>query len=104
MAKKHFSLSQETSLRDAITFEADGKEYTVRELTDELMDEVAEVADDPNLGVGESLSRQLGLFTGQDAAEFKALNVREKSAIIQHITGTVTDPLGNRAQRRSARR
>lgn len=104
MAKKHFSLKNETSLRDDISFETNDKEYIVRELTDDLMEEIAEVAENESLGVGESLSRQLAIFTGKEAGEFSELNVREKSAIIQHITSAVTDPLGNRQQRRAARR
>lgn len=99
-----FSLKRETSLREPVEFETYEKTYTVVDLTDEVMARIADVAETESYGVGESLSRQLGIFTGCDPSEFDSLNVREKAAIIQHITGTVTDPLGNRQQRRAARR
>jgi len=99
-----FSLKKETSLRDPVEFETYDKAYTVVDLTDDVMERIAKITEDESLGVGESLSIQLATFAGCEPSEFDGINVREKAAIIQYITGTVTDPLGNRRQRRAARR
>ena len=104
MSKKSFNSSKETCLRDEIVFDTGEKEYTVLRLTDEIMEEITAISDDTSLSAGVSLSRQLAAFTGSDPDEFTDIDFRSKAAIIQFITEAITDPLGNRQQRRSARR
>lgn len=103
MGRKHFNLDTQKGLHDPITFTAKGKEYEVAELTDEVMEAVSVIADDENLSVGEVLNQQLAEFTDSEAEEFAALTIREKSAVVKHITDSMTDPLGSRSQRRGRR-
>lgn len=104
MANKHFNPNSEASLRDTLSFSIENKDYSVVHLNDEAMAKIAEIADDQSLTPGASLSEQLSVFTGQDPSEFSGVDFRVKAAIIGFITEQITDPLGNRKQRRDARR
>lgn len=104
MANKHFNPNSEPSLRDTLSFSTGEKDYSVVHLTDETMARISELSEDASLTPGESLSHQLAAFTGAEPSEFSHLDFRIKAAIISWITEQVTDPLGNRKQRRDAKK
>lgn len=81
---RHFSLKDFTATREPITFEANGKEYTVLDMTDDHLREIDSV-NSLNLNQGEILNAQLAIFTGCDASEFAGLHFEQKRAIANHI-------------------
>lgn len=104
MASNHINLDNLSSLQDPVEFTIGGKRFTVVDLTDEVQEMIDAIGDDQGLSAGEILSEQLALFTNSKAEEFDGLTYRQKAAAISHIMNCTTDPLGNRQQRRAAKR
>lgn len=96
MPRNHFDLKKQKSLQEPVTFDTGERIYEVVEITDAIMDEVARIGKQSDLQVGQVLSQQLAVFTGQDADEFANLTIIQRAAIIQFITGRFSDPLGRR--------
>jgi len=94
---RFFDADSAKGLHDPITFRVNGKTYEVRELTDELMEAVQEVASEDTSKLNAVLTRQLAVFTGAEESEFLEVPIRTKTAILNHITEATTDPLGRRA-------
>lgn len=101
----HFDLQKADTLQDPITFTLDGeKTYTIVNITDDLLEEIDDIAGDDDLTPGEVLSQKLATYADCEAADFDALEFREKLAILQHIAESMASPLGNRKQRRGRKR
>jgi hypothetical protein len=97
MPRNHFDLKKQKSLHDPVTFDTGERIYEVVDITDAVMDEVARIGKQSDLQVGQVLSQQLAVFTGQDPEEFSNLRIVDRAAILQFITGRFSDPLGRRS-------
>lgn len=85
-----------TTLQDPIEFEIPGgKTFTVREITPETIERIAEIgarADGANLD--QILTEQLCEFTGADQQEFAGLTTRQRIMVRDFIMQSYLDPLG----------
>lgn len=85
---RHFKLQDFDENREPITFEANSKQYTVRDMTDEALREI-DSANSMNIGQGAILNAQLAIFAGCDASEFAGLHFEQKRAIVNHIVNNI---------------
>jgi hypothetical protein len=92
----HFNADNHRGLHEPITFALHNKTYNVKDLSDEIMDEIAALDDPGATGtkLSEILRLQLGLLTGANPEEFSEASIRELTGVISWIMEQLVDPRG----------
>ena len=99
------NLDTDPRLVDPMEFELNGMKHEIREVTEDILDEIdtyekeAKEAGVPN---GERSRKVLEMLTGLPADMFVGLPLRKKTALIQVIRDAITNPLGRPEPEQSA--
>lgn len=95
-------LDKEPALSEPLKFVLNGQEYTIREVTEEHLDELETYearAKAEGRSAGETLNGMLEVLTGQPAEVFRGIGLRKKRALIDAIQGAITNPLNRPEQK-----
>jgi len=88
-----FNADEAKSLNEPIEFTLNGKEYKIDSLMPETLRDVQAVLDDTdsdNSDIEIIHSKQLGILTGEDPAEFMEIDVRKTTAVLSFVMDCVT--------------
>lgn len=92
MAKK-FNVDNQTQLSEPIEIVIDGKMYILNKITISLMDKVVELGKQQ---LNDTPIKQLALLLNTEYTEFKDVDVRKISKVLEFITDTIKSEIDNK--------
>lgn len=90
MSKK-FNVDEQKQLFEPIEITIESKTYILEKVTVDLMDKVVELS---NSKENDTPLKQLALLLNTEADEFKAVDVRKISKVLQFITESIKEGMG----------
>lgn len=92
MSKK-FNVDEQTQLSEPIEIVIDGKTYILNKITISLMDKVVELGKQQ---LNDTPIKQLALLLNTEYTEFKDVDVRKISKVLEFITDTIKSEIDNK--------
>ena len=91
-----FNVDQAKGLVEPIEFTLNGKNYQCKNLTSDVLNQTMDVVEEFEESerarhLEDIHAKQLAIFTGEPEDEFRALDIRQTTAILNFIQGCVTD-------------
>ena len=83
------------SLFEPIDLVIDGNTYRIEKITQGMMNQITQMAEEKDTKDGSILSRQLAVFLGKPEGEFADADVRKLSQVIRFLVTTLGQQLGN---------
>lgn len=90
---KRFNVDEQTQLAEPIEVVIDGKTYILNKITISLMDKVVELGKQQ---LNDTPIKQLALLLNTEYTEFKDVDVRKISKVLEFITDTIKSEIDNK--------